>query len=142
MPAGLGVLILLVLVALGGGVAMAAKKREPEKLPPAPQPPTPPPEQTTFTPIPSEPARLPPTPAGPTYYLPEKAPSTSAKEVGMRKLKAMVDKLGPEPSINDIMEAKILAGQLGATATDDTLTDRLKVAVARVQEQERLHTRP
>ena len=135
MPAGLGVLILLVLVALGGGVAVASsKKKEPEPAPPAPPAPEPP----TFQPQPPEPARLPPSKPSPTYYTPTKAPS--AKDAKMRKLKKMVDALGPEPAVGKIVEASILADEVGATETINVLKDRLQVAIARGQEYERLHS--
>ena len=133
MPIGLGVIILLLLVAIGGGVAAATKRPERPQAPPQP-PETPPP----FQPAPVVAERLPPTPSV-SVITPAPSPKGGAKAAKMKKLAAMVKALGPEPGIGKIMEAKILAGEIGATATDDALTDRLKVAVARVQEQERLH---
>jgi hypothetical protein len=134
MPAGLGVLILLVLVALGGGVAMAAKKSEPKK--PAPPPP-PTPEPPVFQPAPAEPVKLPSTQALQTTYTPTRAPSS--KDVKMKKLKKMVDDLGPEPNVGKVVEAMILAEELDAKQTVIALKDRLQVAIERGQQQERLH---
>lgn len=56
----------------------------------------------------------------------------------MKKLAAMVKALGPEPGIGKITEALMLAEELDANETVNALKDRLKVAVDRVQQAERL----
>lgn len=132
MPLGIGVLLLVVLAAIGGGIAAASKKREPEPSPPPPGP-TPPPFQPA---APPEPAKLPATPAAPRR--PAVSPAAAQQAAGMKRLAKLVAALGPEPAIGKIIEAGQLADDLGATETQSILKDRLKVAVERVQQAERL----
>lgn len=132
MPIGLGVLILLVLVAIGGGVAAATKRPERPQAPPKP-PETPPP----FQPTPVEPERLPPTPSVKTI-IPAPSPKGSARATKLKQLAKLVAALGSEPGIGKITEALMLAESIDATETVNALKDRLKVAVDRVQQQERL----
>ena len=133
MPLGLGVIILLLLVAIGGGVAAATKRPERPQAPPQPPPETPPP----FQPAPVAAERLPPTPSV-SVITPAPSPKGGAKAAKMKQLAKLVAALGPEPGIGKITETLMLAESIDANETVNALKDRLKVAVDRVQQQERL----